>query len=91
MSDSIAQKIQLQPYQKPWSQRIIDILSKSNFYVDGSPTGTGKTVVTLHTAQVLNLKVFVVCPLSSIDNVWNPTAEKYGIEIIDAISFQSLR
>lgn len=82
--------ISLRPAQIEWSERAHDILMKNHGYIDTSPMGRGKTVITLYLAKRLGFRLLIICP-TTVKSVWYEQAAKYGVEIIDAISYQSLR
>jgi len=83
-------EIELLSTQIKWANQAKDILMRNHGYIDTSPMGAGKTVVTLWLAKEFGFKLLIVCPLTLMDN-WKREAEKYGVEIIDVISYQSLR
>lgn len=82
--------VKLQEWQLDWAPKIKKILKKNNGYIDTSAMRSGKTFVTIWVAQQLKLKLLVVCPITTM-YVWKETAEKYGVEVVDTISYQSLR
>ncbi len=82
--------INLWPTQSAHYARIRNILSRWVAYLDTSPMGSGKTVVTLKVAQDLRLPIIVVAPLSTLAT-WRETAAKFGVPIIMTMSYQSMR
>lgn len=83
-------KLSLRERQVPWSKKIIHILESNFGYIDTSVMGAGKTLVALHTAKRLGLKIFVVCP-ALVKSVWKREAAKYGIDIEAVLSYGELR
>lgn len=83
-------KVALREWQVGWARRAKKIVTKHSGYVDTSTMRSGKTYVTLWLAQQLGLKIFVVCPVTTMF-VWRKTAEEYGVEVVDIVSYQSLR
>ncbi len=82
--------INLWPTQTAHYARIRNILSRWVAYLDTSPMGSGKTVVTLKVAQELRLPMIVIGPLSTLA-MWKSTAIKFGVPIIMTMSYQSMR
>lgn len=87
---SPTQKIELLSSQLEWSKKSKEILTRNHGYIDTSPMGAGKTVLTIHNALYYGFKLFIVCPVTLIPG-WRKEAEKYGVEIVDIVSYQSLR
>lgn len=83
-------EIQLYDYQKPHCEKIVKSLKTRKSYIDCSTMGTGKTVMALYIAKTLKLDIYVICPVS-MKEVWETTAKRYKIKIIDIISYQTLR
>ena len=71
-------------------QRVSDILSRHHLYFDQSFLGSGKSFIALALCIKYNLKLFVVCPVSST-YMWRKLADKYNVNVIDIISYGSLR
>lgn len=80
----------LRPWQTAWAQRAYNILLRNHGYIDTSRMGSGKTYVTLWLAKQFGFRLFIVCPVIMID-IWRRTAAEYGVEVVDIISYQSLR
>ena len=83
-------ELQLMPWQIEWAQRSHNILLRNHGYIDTSRMRSGKTYVTLWLAKQFGFRLLIVCPVIAID-VWRRTAAEYGVEVIDIISYQSLR
>jgi hypothetical protein len=82
------QDIDLMPHQIAHFRRITDeILPRSEGYLDGSPTGRGKTIVAAAVSVSYNIPIFVICPAGGVENVWRDAADAYGIETIDIVSY----
>lgn len=69
--------------------RIISILMLWHVYLDTSPMGAGKTVVTLAVCAALRLNLVVIGPLSTL-SMWEHEAAKYGVRLLYAMSYQKL-
>ena len=83
--------VTLFPHQVEHSNKLIDILQSHPFALDLSPMGTGKTYCATHIAKVIGFKrVLVIAPLSVIPK-WKHMRDTYGLHLIDAMSYCSLR
>ena len=82
--------IELRERQVNWAHTARDILLRAHGYLDTSKMGSGKTVVTLWVASQFNYRILVV-GLPTLETMWRREAAKYGVDLIDFISFQSLR
>lgn len=85
-----AKDVTLRPSQVQWAARAYNILLRNHGYIDTSRMGSGKTYVVLWLAKQFGFRLLIVCPVIMIE-VWKRTAAEYGVEIIDAISYQTLR
>lgn len=86
-SSSAPQRISLWNTQKEHFRRICGIVENHHCYLDTSPMGAGKTIVTLQLCKKAKLKLFVVCPKST-SSMWRNEAEKYGVEVVDIYTYQ---
>lgn len=68
----------LKPSQVDHFNRIIDILHRFYYYVDGSEAGTGKTHVTSAVSIALKLPVIIICPVNAI-SVWEQAMAMYNL------------
>lgn len=82
-------EIVLRPHQREHCDRIRLMLQRAHFYIDTSPLGSGKTITTCKMAKDYGVPMLIICPKSTA-NVWTETSKKYGITIIDVITYQSL-
>lgn len=82
--------LKLKEWQVDWAHKAYNILLQNHGYIDTSRMRSGKTYVTLWLAKQFGFKLLVICPVIAI-NVWRKTAAEYGVEIVDIISYQSLR
>lgn len=62
----------------------------NNVLVDGSQTGTGKTYTSIALCKELNLKPFIVCPLSVI-NKWIEVCDYFCIKYLDVVNYESVK
>lgn len=83
-------ELELREWQVDWAHRANDILLRNYGYIDTSRMRSGKTYVTLWLAKQFGFRLLIVCPVIAID-VWKRTTAEYGVEVIDVISYQSLR
>ncbi len=68
----------LRPHQVEHYNKILEILQRFYFYIDGSEPGTGKTHVASAVALSLGLPVIVVCP-SVAKITWMEAFRDYGL------------
>lgn len=85
-----AKDVVLLPWQIEWAQRAYNILMRNHGYIDTSRMRSGKTYVTLWLAKQFGFRLLIICPVIAID-VWSVTAREYGVEVVNIISYQSLR
>ncbi len=76
-------------YQVKHLNNIINHVRRWFIYYDTSPTGAGKTFISLCIAVIFKLDVIVIGPLTVLE-VWRRESYKYGINLIDAISYTTL-
>lgn len=88
--ECLGEDIVLMDYQKKCEKSMIAILKKNHIVLCAADTGTGKTYITLHYAKEHGLCLFVVCP-SAMSKVWFDLAEKYGVKLLTASSYDILR
>jgi len=84
------QPIKIEPYQQDHFKRILNILQHEYGYLDVSAFGSGKTHISFAVAAFYKLKMIIICPKSTISN-WKNWGIKYGINILNIMSYQSLR
>lgn len=82
--------LQIKEWQINWYNKAKTILQRSHGYIDYSQTRSGKTYVSLKLALDFNWRVLVIAPVIALD-VWERTAKEYGVEVVDTISYQTLR
>jgi len=73
-------EIVLKDYQKKHFERCYEILKYMPFYMDGSTTGRGKTIILLLIAKLLGLSLIIFSPLGVLRK-WKDEANKYGVPI----------
>ena len=81
-------QIILQPHQIKHAEKLKHIININSGYIDGSPTGSGKTFVTMFLAKYLKLPLYIICPSDVIAN-WTNVCSSYKIPVIDIITYQS--
>lgn len=72
------QTLHIKERQVEHFKRVLDILNRFYFYVDGSEMGTGKTYIAAGVALTLQLPVIVVCP-KQVKQVWRDVFTTYGV------------
>jgi superfamily II DNA or RNA helicase len=83
------EKLILQRSQIGHYRRVMTVLEHWFIYLDKSPTGSGKTFVTMAVAKSCGFQVMVVCP-SILESKWRELCDIYQIPLVDTISFQKL-
>lgn len=81
-------EIKLKEHQFAHRARIQKILETSSGYIDGSPTGSGKTFVTLSVAKDLGLPIYVICP-SDVQGIWLNLSQQFRIPVVGITTYQS--
>lgn len=81
--------LRLQGWQINHYRRILEIIKRWFIWLDKSPTGSGKTFVTLAIAKSCGFQLLIVCPVI-MESKWRELAELYNIPIVDIISFHRL-
>lgn len=93
---STIQQLRLHPHQLEHFQRVMEILSRFYFYIDGSEMGTGKTYIAAAVAIATKLPCIVVCPLAA-RNTWKVVFSTYGVKVYNLpdtggiLTYSSLR
>ncbi|MEK7070753.1 MAG: hypothetical protein AAB966_03020 [Patescibacteria group bacterium] len=80
----------LKEHQKDHFNRLKQIISFSKFYIDESPTGTGKTFVTLALAAELGMKIFLVANKTAL-TVWKKVCKEVDFTIDIILTYGELR
>jgi len=83
------ERIELREVQEPHFDRLCNILQQRHFCFDNTIMGGGKTVIHLYLAYIFRLKILAICPVSA-QMSWQREAKKYGIEIVDLITYRGL-
>lgn len=77
-------------YQIPHVYQLTECLKKTNTVLDASDTGTGKTYCAIVLCNILNLKPFILCPKSVINN-WINVAEDIGVPILGISNYEKIK
>lgn len=77
-------------YQIPHVYQLIECLKKKKVVLDASDTGTGKTYCSIVLCHILNLKPFILCPKSVINN-WLNVANEIGVEILGISNYEKIK
>ena len=80
----------LKSYQEPHLYRMIEILRKCPVMLDISTTGSGKTYTAAAFAALFKLGMLVITAPTCF-KVWKEFRNEYQVQIIDMISYDSLR
>lgn len=89
-SFSVPKRVSPLPHQEEWFRRIVQLfLAGELILIDTSSMGCGKTFGPLWAAQSLGVPLFVVGPAGSY-STWVPTCQKYGISLVDYVSYSAL-
>lgn len=83
------ERLKIYPWQRKWYNKIKEILENHYCYVDNSPTGVGKTFMSLYVAIKRNLPIVVIGP-ATLEEDWKEYALNYGAKLISYISYHSL-
>lgn len=90
--DSVKKQVfKLYKHQKTHVRDLLKIYERSHCAIDMSPTGLGKTYSSVQISKDLRLPIFVVCPASAKEIVWNEIVKTYDIPVVDILSYESLR
>lgn len=81
-------QIILKDNQKNHLNQIERIVGSFPGYIDASPTGSGKTYVTMYLAKKMNLPLYIICP-TDVESNWRDLCTRFGVNIIDVITYQS--
>jgi hypothetical protein len=80
----------LYEHQVPHFNNVLRICREWYAYLDSSRTGTGKTIITIEVAKALELPLLVIGEVST-KGMWEQTTKKYGVELIEFLSYAKLR
>jgi len=80
----------LKPYQAEHRNALQHILRHFSSAVDTSVMGSGKTYTTCSLAAAMGLPLMVVCPAPIVEK-WVHVAGLFGVPLVGAVSFESLR
>lgn len=86
----MSENIIIRPEQKEHYLKLVDVVENNYAYIDNSPTGTGKTIITLSLCKTFGWPLMVVALKSNLV-MWESLAKKYDIEIKCILSYQSLQ
>lgn len=76
-------------YQQPAIEHLVKLIPEQGAAINGSDTGTGKTLVAVEVVRRLDLPTLVVCP-KAIVPAWHRTAAAQGTEL-DSLNYEMLR
>lgn len=84
-----SQNMTLHENQKEHVDRILDILTRFCFYLDISPTGSGKTHIAIYIAKKLELPMIVIAP-GNVHGMWKKKCNDYGVTLFGTVTYGSL-
>ena len=82
--------VELYDYQKVHANNLCRALDLYNSALDGSDTGTGKTVVALEACRRMDMVPFVICPKAVVP-VWKDWMDRFGFRVGFANTYEKLR
>jgi len=84
--------IELLPWQRPSSDKLVEILSHGPVALNASETGTGKTYVAIDVLKRLNRKALVITPKSVVTS-WHRVAASMGASdrLLAVLNVESLK
>jgi hypothetical protein len=83
--------IQLREHQIAHFKRMVQILTNHPVAFDYSKPGRGKTIISSSISAYYKLPMLIICPAIARSKVWTVEALKYGLNVVDIISFDKLR
>lgn len=83
------ENMMLQESQKEHASKVLNILKQFCFYIDVSPTGSGKTHIALHVAKTLNLPMIVIAP-GNVHNMWKQKCKDHNITLFGPLTYGAL-
>lgn len=83
------QNMTLRENQKEHIEKIYNILTRFCFYLDVSPTGSGKTHIALFIAKKLGLSMIVIAP-GNVHSMWKKKCNDYGVRLVEIMTYGTL-
>lgn len=77
-------------YQISHVARLIDILVKNHFALDGSDTGIGKTYIALAVCKELGRRPIIICPKTIMSN-WFSICHYLKIKPYDIVNYETIK
>jgi hypothetical protein len=77
-------------YQIEQTKNLMKGLTLFGAMLDGSSTGTGKTVCSLITAKLLGKKPLIICPRNALYS-WRRWLKQIGIEFLAVVNYESIK
>lgn len=82
-------EIKLYVEQENHVENVLKHFKEHKIYVDTSPMGSGKTVMSIYIAKKLGLKLFVICPLN-VAKKWEEECKKYSCRLYGIIHYEKV-
>lgn len=86
----MCEEIKIRKEQKEHYLNLVNIIENNIAYIDNSPTGTGKTIITLSLCKTFGWPIGVIGLKSNLE-MWKKYADIYGVELKFLLSYQSLQ
>ena len=83
-------QLQILDYQVEHFKKILEILQTELGYLDVSVFGCGKSILALSVCISYKMDLLLIGPKSCI-NQWKAAGKKYGVNIIEAMTYNALR
>ena len=69
---------------------LITAMRSQNVVLDGSDVGTGKTYTSIAICKQLNLKPFIICPKTVMNN-WKIVCDIFGVKPLAIVNYESIK
>jgi len=86
----IKDEVVLRPWQVEWATKARDVLLRTHGYIDTSRMRSGKSYIAMWLAKLFGFRILLVCPVGAMPD-WQKACYEYNVELVDIISYQSLR
>ncbi|MEM5804162.1 MAG: helicase-related protein [Candidatus Aenigmatarchaeota archaeon] len=86
---NVSMEIKLYDEQKTHIENVLNHFNEHKIYVDTSPMGSGKTVMSIYIAKKLGLKLYVICP-PNVTEKWEGECKKYSCCLYGIINYEKV-
>jgi superfamily II DNA or RNA helicase len=77
-------------YQVPHTLQLYESIGKQKCILDASDTGTGKTYTAIALCKLLNLRPFIICPKSVINN-WVEICDFFDMKLLGVTNYEAMK